>query len=84
VVNFEFNSDLRKFKAYVNSATAGMKVDKRGLLEAAIEHTNDCEVSIDLKSTREILTQILAIPKLQPSTKCLLEGESMNKWPTLL
>lgn len=32
VVDFDFNTDLKKFKLYVKAATDGMKDDKRTLL----------------------------------------------------
>jgi len=55
VTNFDFDTELKRFAAYVNAGTRGMKEDKRLLLENAIEHTNDSKQSVDLLSLKEIL-----------------------------
>jgi hypothetical protein len=64
VVNFDIDTELKKFSAYVNAATKGMKDDKCSFMETAIEHTNDNKQSIDLASFKVIICKILGFPKL--------------------
>lgn len=84
VVNFDIDTELKKFSAYVNAATKGMKDDKCSFMETAIEHTNDNKQSIDLASFKVIICKILGFPKLTAQIKSLLTGESMNTWTVLL
>jgi hypothetical protein len=84
VAKFDYSTELRKFKAYIGSATKGMAHPKQTLLEEAIERTSDSSISIDLKSLYSILKSILIVPTLTKEIKDLLTGETLDKWLSLI
>ena len=84
VVDFNYETELKKFKAYATSGTFRNQSEKRDFLEKAIELTSDAKIQIELNTMKQVITKVLNLSKLDAETKSNLQDQTLNKWPDLL
>ena len=83
VINFDYNTQLERFKSYCSVGFNGLTPEKKELLKVAIKYTQEKNASLDLDQFREVINAMRRCKTLDRDLKDTLKGALLYNWPAV-